>query len=108
MPEANRKGIASHITALKSAVPEPANGQPVERISRKELEPTKSQKISISQQQQAAKKVSDCITYTTLLYQKDLSGIRTKLVRRQIIYDTNVAYVVDALVHLGFDYAACF
>ena len=52
--------------------------------------------------------MSDCITYTTLLYQKDLSGIRTKLVRRQIIYDTNVAYVVDALVHLGFDYAACF
>ena len=50
MPEAIGKGIASYISSLKTAVQEPANGQPVEPISRKEPCPSKSVEISISQE----------------------------------------------------------
>ena len=50
MPEAIGKGIASYISALKPAAPEPANREPLEPISRREPGPTRSVEISISQE----------------------------------------------------------
>ena len=50
MPEAIGKGIASYISALKPAAPEPVNREPVETISRREPSPTRSVEISISQE----------------------------------------------------------
>ena len=50
MPEAIGKGIASYISALKPAVPEPVNREPVEPISRREPGPSKSVEVSISQE----------------------------------------------------------
>ena len=50
MPEAIGKGIASYISVLKPAAPEPVNTEPVEPISRREPGPTRSVEISISQE----------------------------------------------------------
>ena len=50
MPEAIGKGIASYISALKPAAPEPVNIEPVETISRRESGPTRSVEISFSQE----------------------------------------------------------
>ena len=50
MPESIGKGIASYISALKPAAPEPVNREPVEPISRREPGPTRSVEISISQE----------------------------------------------------------
>ena len=50
MPEAIGKGIASYISALKPAAPEPANREPLEPISRREPGPSKSVEVTISQE----------------------------------------------------------
>ena len=50
MPEAIGKGIASYISALKPAAPEPVNRETVEPISRREPGLTRSVEISISQE----------------------------------------------------------
>ena len=50
MPEAIGKGIASYISALKPAAPEPANRKPLEPISRREPGPSKSVEVTISQE----------------------------------------------------------
>ena len=49
MPEAIGKGIASYISVLKPAAPEPVNREPVEPISRREPGPSKSVEVTISQ-----------------------------------------------------------
>ena len=49
MPEAVGKGIASYISSIKAAASQPVNREPVEPISRRELDPTRSVEISISQ-----------------------------------------------------------
>ena len=50
MPESIGKGIASYISALKPAAPEPANREPLEPISRREPGPSKSVEVTISQE----------------------------------------------------------
>ena len=50
MPEAIGKGIASYISALKPAVPEPVIREPVEPISRREPGPSKSVEVTITQE----------------------------------------------------------
>ena len=50
MPEAIGKGIASYISYIKAAASEPVNKGPIEPISRRELGPTRSVVISISQE----------------------------------------------------------
>ena len=49
MPEAVGKGIASYISSIKAAASQPVNREPVEPISRREPDPTRSVEISISQ-----------------------------------------------------------
>lgn len=50
MPEAIGKGVASYLSAVIPAAPEPVNKAPVEPISRREPGPSRSVEISISQE----------------------------------------------------------
>ena len=50
MPEAIGKGIASYISTLKPAAPEPVKRETVEPISRRAPGPSRSVEVSISQE----------------------------------------------------------
>ena len=50
MPEAIGKGIASYISALKMSETKPVKREPVEPINRRELGPSKSVEVTISQE----------------------------------------------------------
>ena len=50
MPEAVGKGVASYLSALIPAAPEPVNRAPIEPISRREPGPSRSVEVSISQE----------------------------------------------------------
>ena len=50
MSEAIGKGVASYLSAFKAVMPEAANKEPIEPISRREPGPSRSVEISISQE----------------------------------------------------------